>query len=462
MRKIFLLLTFFLSSFLLFSVSGNTLAQEGKAGLGTESIVAPDYYPVPQPEPGFLGQDHNYTVVFRGNGEAVVSAKIVLTNKGDSSLSDVKLRIPRVDPREVSAYQVIKQKTCIRYEPQVYDPLTRSYRPQICSEYQEPDYYNSYYGDAKYQKAKTEQDIDTLKITLPQGLAPGKSGSFFVYFRGLGYAKKNIFGAYNYTFDTLKAEDSIRNLTIGISTDSDLFLKGVKGEVNYRFEDSAMQMAPSGMAAPEKSVALDSYVNQIGQGSITKKASNLAPLESYTVNGSYAKSRLRLYGKEIFYTLLGIIVFFGLLALLLRFAFKKLGRISTANTTSQKKSEQGPTGFSLRMLFLTLGTSFLTSIVVIIYTFFVYFVGNYLDNVVGYQYQAFFIIILLIISFVFYALLVFAPAIYIGVKKGVGWGIATLVFSVFWLIIEFTVAFLILVLLFGIGSGNYGPNLPYL
>lgn len=457
-RKIFTFVFLLLLPLLLLFFPNTSLAQDEKSSQAVqESMIAPDYYPEPiSPEPGFLGQDHNYTVVFRGNGEAVVSARIILTNKGDSALSEVKLRIPKVDPREVSVYQVIKEKLCRRYETQVYDPLTRSYPPQVCAEYQEPDYYQNYYSSgAKYQKAKVEMDIDTAKITLPQVIASGKSGSFFIYFRGLGYAKKNIFGAYNYAFETLKAEDSIRNLVVGISTDSDLFLKGVKGEVNYRFEDSAMQSLNNmGMAAPEKSVALDRYVSQIGGGTISKKASNLAALESYTVNGAYAKSRIRLYGKEISITALSIIIALVLFILVIRIVIKRFSKVSSSDAEPDKKSRSALVSSNVRNFFLSLGISFLSSILILFYTIIVFFIGSSMGRVIGYQYDAFFGIILVIISFVVYLLLVFAPGIFIGVKKGVGWGITTIVVTVFWLIFYMVLAFVLLFLISGWGYSS--------
>src|SRR3989338_11193637 len=84
--------------FVLFSSSLNAQSQDQSSG-PTELKLAPDYILPPQTEPGFLGQDHNYTLVFRGNGEAVVSAKIAFTNKSESPLTELKLRIPRVEPR---------------------------------------------------------------------------------------------------------------------------------------------------------------------------------------------------------------------------------------------------------------------------------------------------------------------------------------------------------------------------
>src|SRR3990172_5741276 len=94
---------------------GNIFAQESESSGASSQMIAPDFVPLyPGGEPGFLGQDHAYTVVFRGNGEAVVSARVVLTNKGEEPLSEISLRVPFVEPKDVFVYQVIREKRCAR------------------------------------------------------------------------------------------------------------------------------------------------------------------------------------------------------------------------------------------------------------------------------------------------------------------------------------------------------------
>ena len=128
--------------FMLGVFAGNVFAQESESSGASSQMIAPDFVPpYPGGEPGFLGQDHAYTVVFRGNGEAVVSARVVLTNKGETPLSEISLRVPKMEPKDVFVYQVIREKQCARYGISVYDPATRTY-PQVCEEYADPDYYN--------------------------------------------------------------------------------------------------------------------------------------------------------------------------------------------------------------------------------------------------------------------------------------------------------------------------------
>ena len=447
-RKAKSLLLLVFSSLLFFGVKVGVRAQEDKASQG---IAAPDYIMPPYPGDGstFLGQDHNYSVTFRGNGEAVVSLKVIFTNKDDKALSALDLRIPKVEPKELAVYQVIREPVCIRYRTPQYDPATGRYsNSQICEEYQEPDYYGYYYN-AKYQKAKFDYEGDTLSINLPQTIKANKSGSFFVYFRAFGYAKKNLFGAYKFKFETLKAEDSIRNLQVGISTDSDLVLRGAKGEVNYRFEEPELMGFAAG-AAPAKSAAIDSFYSQIGQGVVTKTASNLSALESYSVDGAYASNRVKLYAKELLIALI-ILLFFALIFIAVaKVLIKKLGARGQAEVAVKKAGNEKVTPTQpVSLILATAGVGFISAFLIAVYTALVIFMGEKLNDIFNYSFQPVFILFLIIISFCVYTLFLFAPAIYIGAKKGIGWGVAALISTILWLIALFVIAVFIIFLLGG-------------
>lgn len=412
----------------------------GMALLSDEMKIAPDYIPGTSGTLPFSGQNHNYSVVFRGNGEAIVTLRVVLTNtKEDGTpLSNVSLRIPKIlEPKDLSVYQIIAQRNCGRYDYSI-KPSPGGNVVYPCLTYLEPDYYN-YYGAGKYQKAKFGFSGDTLDITLPSPLATQKSGSFFVYFRAFGYAKKNLLGAYKFDFETLKVEDQINQLNIGISTDADQFLKGAKGQVDYRFNESsaALKAAPSADAGAVASPMIDRFVQQIGQGTIIKNASNLAGLESYKVNGMYANSRVKLYGSEIF---VAILVF-----LLTVFIIAIIARIILRRQKSVEKSEgkDSVSGGSKNFL-ISLGASIASSLIAVGYTVIVYMIANAINQSIDYQYQAVVAILLVVISFAVYALIIIAPAIYLGVKKGVGWGIGNFVMTIVWLILFGAVAILVL------------------
>src|SRR3989338_11181515 len=77
-----------------------------------QSIIVPDSQQI-----AFPGQEQSYSVTFRGNGEAVVTARVVFFNDSRTPLSSLRLRTPRVDPKDILAFQVFREKICSRYQP---------------------------------------------------------------------------------------------------------------------------------------------------------------------------------------------------------------------------------------------------------------------------------------------------------------------------------------------------------
>lgn len=458
LTKVFLPLLFF---FVFFAPAS---AQETiSTGAGVEPAIAVDKILAPDYQQGtFFGQNHTYSVVFRGNGEAVVSARIVVGNSGETPLKEVKLRVPGVQATGIYVFQIFKEKTCIRYTNPVYDEVLRRYPQAVCEEYQDPNYYNDYsYYNAKYKKADYEYKNDTLTVNLPSSIAAGKSGAFFVYFRTFGYTQKNAFGAYTYKFESLQAEDSVRSLSVGLSTDSDLYMKGVTGEVNYRFNDASASMSKlstAGIAEGVASPAMDSYVSSIGQGSIYKSASDLAPLESYKIDGAYADSKAKLYGNElligggVFLLILAILVF--VVIAVIRLLRKPNPPAETkAGTDVKEKTVKTATPPNGKMFAVSVLLGFIVSLLTVVYTGLVIFLGMLITRSVIYSYQSIVIIVLVIISILIYILLIFAPGVLVGVKKGAVWGIGTVVSTILWLIFWTVIIFLVFFLF---GKGDNG------
>jgi len=398
-------------------------------------MIAPDFVPRPperKPLP-FAGQDHKYSVILRGNGEAVITLKVALTNtySENTDLSQVALRLPlRITPSDIAVYQIIAQGYCTRYEERVYTPGVSSYYSPRCMEYSEPDYYN-YYGGGKYQRARYIYSGDTLLVTLPVPISPENTGAFFVYFRAIGYAKRNLAGAYKFDFETLKTNSSINQLNIGISTDSDLYLKGAKGQVEYRVADtSAIMKMEAGAAAPMANSAIDRVVSQIGQGTIVKTASNLAPLESYKVSGMYANSRLKLYGKEILTALAIVLVILAIIFLVIRKILGLFAPVAVKKTVASDVKKQE----NARLFLTSFGIAFVSSVILAGYSLLLLIVFSYLNyGYYDYQLAQLLRMGLIIFSFCIYSVGLFIPGIYFGYKRGMGWGVLTVVLTVGWL-----------------------------
>jgi len=418
--------------FLVFLFVVSLLVPNHVSATTPQSFIVPDSQQI-----AFPGQDQSYSVTFRGNGEAVVTARVVFVNDSGAPLSSLRLRTPRVDPKDILAFQVFREKICSRYQPA---ELKQVYTPPICLEYQDPDYSQSWYGNDKYQKTKTSLEADTIIIALPQSIRPNASGSIILSFRAFGYAKKNIFGTYNFTFETLKTEDRIKTLQVGVTTDSDIYLRGGKGKVDYRFEEGMATLKSADVSAPTANSQLDYYVQQIGQGEINKSASNLLPLDSYLVKGSFADSRLKLYAKEI-------LIFSAIALLLLYMVIRGVKKVLSSLKSGHLRAN---TASSLPVdLLLVFGSSFLCSFLVVVYTLALVFGRGLLSSVLPYEFVNIFYILIVLISIGIYGLLLLIPALIMGFRRGIFWGLAAFGMTIFWLLVGGIVTFIILFLMNG-------------
>lgn len=373
------------------------------------SILPPDEIANPS---ALFGQDHAYTVTFRGNGEAVINLRVSFTNAGEKDQTTLTYRVPRVEPQDITVYQVIREPECIRYGSKIDE----------CSEYQEPNYYDTYwYGSTTYQKAEVQYEADTVTITLPQGVAPNKTASILLYFRANGYTKKGSFGSYDYLFESLKSEESIRNLQVGITTDSQLKLKNPDSDVNYRFEGD---VAPAqGMMTESK---LDNYYQQIGQGNVVKYATYLQPLDSFTVEGSYADAPWKLYAKAI---IIGIVVFIIILAVLAMILIKIIKHIRDHMHKSTPVYSMGSSILFMGMV------SFVASLFTAGYTIGIYILSSFANNWYYLEMNTLLMLLVVIVSFGVYPLMLFGPAFIIGRMRGMRWGVGTFALTLMWLMI---------------------------
>ncbi|HSW88138.1 MAG TPA: hypothetical protein VLG12_03170 [Candidatus Saccharimonadales bacterium] len=372
-----------------------------------------------------FGENQYYTVTFRGNGEAIVTMKAIITNNNSTPLSSVTLHLPsNITPKNVIGYQVIAQPQCVQYSN---EPVAKP----TCLQYQQPDYqYVS--NDTKYQNLSIGQTNNVFTFALPTPLKQNDTGSYLLSYRTFNYVQKNFFGAYDFTFQSLKVDDQINTLQIGIATDSDLFIKGAKGTVNY---DTAATM--KSLAVPQADGAVQSqrfndFYNQIGQGTIIKNASNLEPLESYTAKGMYADTGIKLYGQEITTTIIAILailfIIFGIITFILR---------RQKNTKSDKKSG------NTKLFIIATGVSFGSVLLASGYTVVILLLSSFLNsnNYYAYNNNMFATLLITALSGAVYLFLLFIPAIIMTVKKGLVWGGIMLGLTIMWAVIACVILF---------------------
>ena len=441
----FLVLRFFTSAV----YAQNDTVSSFPEDLNTELAMPDRMIAPPYPEgitSPFFGQNHFYSYTFRGNGEAVVTAKIILTNASESdALKETSLRFPDISPSNILVYQILGRGVCIRYDTPGFEAASGGYRPPTCLEYGEPDYFG-YWGEAKYQKAEFDFSGDTLVIKLPSEIKPQKSGAFFVHFRTSDLTKKQPFSGFKYEIETLMVDSEINQLTVGINTDANLFLKGARGEVDYRGSELALQekAVPSGADA-QASVSIDRFLSTVGYGLVTRSASNLAPLESFRVEGEYAKSRFGLYASELGVSLV-VFLALGIVFLLI---FKKVSKSLKGEKKEAKSGQKGYFGISL-------GISFVSSALIGLYSAVAVFLARLLSELIYFEYQSFIILFLMLISLCVYVFLLFAPGVFWGVKKEMGWGVGVVIMTIAWLFVFFATA---LGIIFFVGNtgGGFSP-----
>lgn len=249
-----------------------------------------------------FGQKHYYSLVFRGNGEAIVYAKIVVTNSDSSPLNKLSFEIPDAKVNELTVFEQTLPPKCKQHD-----------RYNECIEYDDPDYDSYYYSsyskdnNGTYHKVAVENSGATYNLTLPVPIDPQKSGAVIVSYASRGYVKNRL-GLSHFNFSTLKVPARINAVKVAVSVDSDLVIKGKKSTVNYNMLDAQEFSSPLSSSS-FGSASMDKLAGSIGSdGAIIKDAKNLSPNETFSVSGVYASSWIRLYLSSVLIVVIFIIL----------------------------------------------------------------------------------------------------------------------------------------------------------
>lgn len=461
-------------------------------------IIDPNFMPPEPPPPNsfdikFQGQDHYYSVLLRGNGEAVVNGRFDFANLGEQPVTDYTFLTSSAQPIDnLIVYQQIRKGKCLQYDSipkysndsvcsqydtndkctlaevnkgmecrwfscadkclpyslSVGDALNTPCPQKKCLENAEPDSYSTNWsGVSEYHKLAVTSHGSKVGMKLFKPVSPGKTGSIFFYYIQSNVAKSNLIGVWNYNFETVKISDRIRNLQIGISAENDFILNDAKGTTSYRPKELSFS-APIGKSAIA-STEMDSYYGQIGQGTITKTNSNLQPGESFKIKGVYADASWKFYIKEI---LLSIV--FALIAVVLVIVgLKKLIKHIHLPSFSVKKEilvKPQTSGVDINLILKTVGISFVSSFIIILILLLSYATNRFLSTIYfPYDVQtlkAFFYFLLGLILLFINLVIFFCPIYYFGRKHGIAWGLFVLFMNLFWLFIYTGVIILVVVL----------------
>ncbi len=414
------------------------------------SAVATSIYPNYGGQPG-----HFYQVIFDGEGEAAVVAKIVQPNTGKNDLDKIELEIPgRVNARYI--FQEIPSQACdnrcVRYDNVCaktetvctrwdaasktcasWDDRCTQYST-TCAEYP-ARCYDSYERAFVPLDFKEEQLSWSKKLTvnLSKPVDQGKSVTVIIYYKAMGYTQKDI--NFNFDFETIKSSLDTPYLRVAVDVDGDLSLRGGETKTSY-----IPNLGSFNSLAAKKNVALTGehagFVrglsdNVIHAGGYVKTKSNLDPWESFHVTGRYNEKGLWFLN---YYEEAGIFV-----AVLLGINFLMRGGLAHALSGFIKRARKSSV---LRIILAGLASAVFVAISVAA----VIFVGSILSSLLR---NAIAGILVLIVGIVTMLLSVAFPVYYFSHKYSDREGVAVLVSTMAWLVV---IAFVISALP---GNGYY-------
>lgn len=392
------------------------------ASLGVSARAFAPYY-----DPGSEGQF--YAVSFDEEGEATVLAKLVLTNYQKDDLKNVKLEIPGENIRLINIVQEWygTREECVKYDTN-----------GSCLEYQEYPDYQPRYSVIEPKVSELSKSI-ALDVKLPQPVESQDQAVILVYYKAEGLVEQSG-NTYDFDFETIKVPFDLQNTRVAVTVSGDLFLDGGDSSTNYR-DNSVLTSADAGAAAPEamKSAALQDISNRVQWASgYVKTAEGLDPLESFHVEGKYAKSWFDLNKGKVFGSIAIALI---LLALLI---------VGIWKLTSMPMG-----GNLLSMVLTSVGSAVILVLLMALSWFLIPKFGQYL----GYQYNQLFVLFYVLLAFLLGVFVLVGPGVYFGSKYGIGKGLAIIGMTLFFTIL----LALILALVFGMifQSVIVQPPQPY-
>ncbi|HEY4518380.1 MAG TPA: hypothetical protein VJG48_02015 [Candidatus Paceibacterota bacterium] len=383
----------------------------------------------------FFGQSHYYSVIFRGNGEAIVYAKLVVKNLEDKPLTEYSFEMPKATPSELVMYQIKLPQTCIRYGYKTVPQNTR-----VCEQYQDPNYEGQYYsssynnGQTEYQKINFTRTGNLYKFSLPTQIEPMKSTAILVAYAAGGYVDKGL-TALRFNFETLKVPARIKDVKVTVDVDTDLLLKGKPATVNYNSQLFGVSQGGVAMSPSISSPDMDKVANNIGaRGALVKQASNLSPNESFSVKGEYATSWFRLYLATLLWIALIVVAVIAALFYLVRFVKRRKARRQASEPN--QASPKAPGGVVSIIDIVNLSVGLLSAVLVVGLMFLSQFIfSSSISRAFGNPFVA---IAILIILLILYVLVIFVPGIVIAVKRGWKSGLSVLIAEFLWFIVFLT------------------------
>lgn len=287
-----------------------------------------------------IGQEHSYDVYVRGNGEALVAARVVVNNTQQERITEVTLKAPEgVRMSELRAAQEVRSPVC-RNERRYFDD------DEECQEFRPPDYSQKHYRfqpDPKFQRISTEVTNGITTINLKKAIAPGNNGAFLLSFVTRDFVEPTLGDAYTFNAQSLRAEQRITEAKMAVYADTDYRIRGAESDVNYASapeKTSGLQSATADQA--QENSALKKFSRSVGkQGQVDKTARALSPGDVMEIKGFAAQNWWRLHLTKL--VVIGLVLA-GVIAGLTYWWRRSAGQNGHGgNTTNQKPSDTAAT-----------------------------------------------------------------------------------------------------------------------
>ncbi|MBU0980775.1 MAG: hypothetical protein KJ709_08280 [Nanoarchaeota archaeon] len=269
-----------------------------------------------------------YSVVFDGEGEAIVTLRLMIQNTEETDIGRVNVELPGEFitffgvMQETSGYdketcqewtsgcvEYGQGQTCVEYDFE--GECVKYERPclnegQVCSRYS-----TTRVNENVFRKIDVvpEQYSDSIVIPI-ELLSPIKSNgqtNILMMYKAEGFVDSTV-GLHKFAFETAKLQYMTSNMRVAVNVQDGLRLKGTSARVNYEpsFGMFSKVMEAESLTA-DQARSVYSYSNNIMyQSGYVKTATYLDPHESFTVKGKYARSWGRLYlGSIVLWTLVG-------------------------------------------------------------------------------------------------------------------------------------------------------------
>ncbi|OGY47162.1 MAG: hypothetical protein A3J62_03240 [Candidatus Buchananbacteria bacterium RIFCSPHIGHO2_02_FULL_38_8] len=359
--------------------------------------------------PGMFGQQHQYSVLFRGNGEAVVGGKIIINNGDEKNpIEFLNLEPVSLKLNEIEVFQEFCQNKILQ---------ERAEKEQ-CDNY---CYYGGNCGNFErvFEKLNFEIKDSQYKIKLFEAVQPYQTGVVLVSYRGFGYVQDGLFGRKKFDFQTLRTDDKVNSIKVSVTVDTDLYFEGKKSTIDYSTQgvDVGLEYgAYTGLGA--RSSALSMFSSEVGgYGQINKTANQLLPGETFHVKGIYSSTWFGLnYIKlSIFVGILLIIIVSAIIISRIIYKRRKDKPVVTKlqNLGSVKEKPKLPVW--LAIVYGICGAIGIPAVITLIFWFFNFVMETFVYNNYS-SYNPLALVLVWIISLLIFVVIIFALPVYCGIR----------------------------------------------